>query len=467
MPVSSRKSRNEVPWFAIRKALSPRKRLFLTILSFVSPLLLWSAVSYLPFVWHPDVKLTLSADREGIMTVYTRGDHLSRGFFPTFIAGVEKDNAATLAARESGEELKAGRRKNLKTLRHISAWGLENGYITSDQTKDNQATFDLWARAANGDFGKKLTLSPKNIKIVKGNWTRLQKMPEPFNSRDLPSETFLKLLPQGKYSNPVYLPAPHEVVLAGWKDFTAGSTDEGELTMFDRLLHSIKIVFGGFFLAALIGVPIAVLCGTFDFFSRIFEPFIDFFRYLPAPAFSTLLVAVFLAHDAPKIALVFVGTFFQLVLVVANTTRQIDTSLIEASQTLGADNRNILFRVIVPGILPKLYNDLRILLGWAWTWLVIAELIGVKAGLTEFIETQGRWRNFDRVFPVIITIGLIGFFTDQLLGWLRVFLFKWTGDTPSGFSRLVASSVTAGPRWFQREVLDQRLDPLADRKNRK
>ncbi|MBK1878114.1 ABC transporter permease [Pelagicoccus mobilis] len=454
-------------WFAIGKPLSPRSRTVLTIFSFIIPLALWSAVSYLPFLWHPDIKLTISAEREGITTIYTRGDHLSREFFPQFEAGVQAENQAVFEARESGEELTPGRRKNLKTLRHISAWGLGNGYLTPNEAKDDKLIYQLWARAAGGDFGTSPKLSPENIKVVKDNWIRIQHIGDKFSSRALPNEALLKLVPQGKRSNPVYLPAPHEVVIAGYYDLFTEQRDPDDPSMWQRALHSMKIVFGGFLLAALVGVPLAVLCGTYDFFSRIFEPFIDFFRYLPAPAFSTLLVAIFLAHDAPKIALVFVGTFFQLVLVVANTTREIDRSLIEASQTLGADQRNILFRVVVPGILPQLYNDLRILLGWAWTWLVIAELIGVKSGLTEFIETQGRWRNFDRVFPVIFLIGFIGFFTDQILSWLRVFLFKWTGETPNAFSRLVASSVSAGPRWFQREVLDQRLDPLAERRNRK
>ncbi|MDQ8180565.1 ABC transporter permease [Pelagicoccus sp. SDUM812005] len=454
-------------WFAIGKPLPSRQRSILTLCSFLIPLAVWSAVSYLPFVWHPDIKLTISAEREGISTIYTRGDHLSKSFFPTFVAAVKAENAAVLAARAAGEPIAPGRRSNLKTLRHIAAWGIGNGYLTAEEAKNDDAIFQLWARAAKGDFGKQLPLSPDNIKVVKENWILIKDIELPLSSRDLPNEALLKLIPQGKSSNPVYLPAPHEVLLSGYQDFFTEQRDPDDPSMWQRALHSMKIVFGGFLLAAIVGVPIAILCGTFDFFSRIFEPFIDFFRYLPAPAFSTLLVAVFLAHDAPKIALVFVGTFFQLVLVVANTTREIDRSLIEASQTLGADRRNILLRVIVPGILPQLYNDLRILLGWAWTWLVIAELIGVKSGLTEFIETQGRWRNFDRVFPVIILIGFIGFFTDQILSWLRVFLFKWTGESPNAFSRVVASSVAAGPRWFQREVLDQRLDPLADRRNKK
>ena len=204
--------------------------------------------------------------------------------------------------------------------------------------------------------------------------------------------------------------------------------------MGQRYKRSLQVIFMGFFWACVVGIPIGILCGVFDFFSKLFEPFVDFFRYMPAPTFSTLLVAVVLAGDAPKIALVFIGTVFQLILVVSKTTRLLDPSLLEAAQTLGAKPRQMVTHVVIPGILPNLYNDLRILLGWAWTWLVIAELIGVKSGLTEFIETQGRFRNFDRVYPIIILIGVTGFVTDQILSWLHGIFFPWAGKT-SAFTR--------------------------------
>ena len=88
-------------------------------------------------------------------------------------------------------------------------------------------------------------------------------------------------------------------------------------------------------------------------FSRLTEPFVDFIRYMPAPAFGTLLVAILGTQEAPKVAMIFVGTFFQMVLVLANTTRQMDPALLEAAQTLGADNRRLLTRVVVPGVLPR------------------------------------------------------------------------------------------------------------------
>ena len=102
---------------------------------------------------------------------------------------------------------------------------------------------------------------------------------------------------------------------------------------------------------AIVGVPIGVLCGTFDSCSKFFEPVIDFISgYTPAPAFSGLCLAMFASDDGPKIAIIWIGTFFQMVLVVANTTRLMDIGLLEAAQTLGATRARLVTRVIIPGI---------------------------------------------------------------------------------------------------------------------
>jgi NitT/TauT family transport system permease protein len=113
------------------------------------------------------------------------------------------------------------------------------------------------------------------------------------------------------------------------------------------------------------------------------------------------------------------------VLIIANTTRRIDPSLLEAAQTLGASRRQLLFRVVVPGVITEIYTDMRVLLGWAWTYLIVAELIGVSSGITYFINQQAKYRNYDKVFASIILIGLIGLFTDILLAALGRRLFPW------------------------------------------
>jgi NitT/TauT family transport system permease protein len=146
---------------------------------------------------------------------------------------------------------------------------------------------------------------------------------------------------------------------------------------------------------------------------------------LPAPAFGALAVAILGIHEAPKIAIIFIGTFFQQVLVVSNTTRKLDPALLEAAQTLGAKNKSLLFRVVIPGILPDLYRDMRILLGWAWTYLIVAELIGTSSGITWFITQQARYKNFDNVFAAIMIIGIIGLTTDLILAYFGRRLFPW------------------------------------------
>ncbi len=232
-------------------------------------------------------------------------------------------------------------------------------------------------------------------------------------------------LPQGVPANPLYLPAPHEVATAFVTAFTAEPKRRSEKWLHESLWSSIQVIFWGFFLSSIIGIPLGILAGTFDFFSRLFEPFIEFFRYLPAPAFGALAVAVLGIYQAPKIAIIFIGTFFQQVLVVANTTRKLDPSLLEAGQTLGASNRSLVMRIVIPGILPDLYRDTRILLGWAWTYLIVAELIGTSSGITWFITQQARYKNFDNVFAAIIMIGLMGLMIDLLLAWLGRRLFPW------------------------------------------
>lgn len=232
-------------------------------------------------------------------------------------------------------------------------------------------------------------------------------------------------LPEGKPANPIYLPAPHEVATSFYTAFTTEPKRRSEKWLHESLWDSIQVIFIGFFISSIIGVPLGILAGTYDFFSRLFEPFIEFFRYLPAPAFGALAVAILGIHHAPKIAIIFIGTFFQQVLVVANTTRKLDPALLEAAQTLGAKNQSLLFRVVVPGILPDLYRDMRILLGWAWTYLIVAELIGTSSGITWFITQQARYKNFDNVYAAIMMIGIIGLTIDLLLAYAGRRLFPW------------------------------------------
>jgi NitT/TauT family transport system permease protein len=234
-----------------------------------------------------------------------------------------------------------------------------------------------------------------------------------------------KKLPEGKAANPIYFPAPNEVAKAFYTAFTTAPAQKEGLWLHESLWQSIQVIFWGFFISSLIGVPLGILCGTYSVVSRLFEPFIEFFRYLPAPAFGALMVAILGIYDGPKIAIIVIGTFFQQVLIISNTTRKLDYSLLEAAMTLGTNKLKLLWHVVIPGILPDLYRDLRILLGWAWTYLIVAELIGTSSGITLFITQQARYQHFENVYAAIFIIGFIGLGSDLILAWLGRRLFAW------------------------------------------
>jgi len=237
--------------------------------------------------------------------------------------------------------------------------------------------------------------------------------------------------PVGVRANPVFLPAPHEVARSVFTSFATPPRFDGEPWLHENLLHSMRVIFWGFLLSSLVGVPLGIACGAIPAFARLSEPFIEFFRYLPAPAFGALCVAVMGINDAPKIAIIFIGTFFQQVLVVSNTVRRVDPSLVEAAQTLGAKPFKLVMRVIVPASIADLYSDQRVLLGWAWTYLIVAELIGTSTGITYFINLQAKYRAYDNVMAAILLIGIVGVACDLVLAWIGKRLFPWRKDAVS------------------------------------
>ncbi|ACS41754.1 ABC transporter permease [Methylorubrum extorquens] len=314
--------RVRLSWVGAPRPLTRRRRVALTLLSFLLPLGLWAAVSYLPFLWHPLVEVT---------------------------------NPGDVAWMEPGMRVP-------------------------------RAAFSDEVAAAQGAG---------------------------------------MAVPEGRPANPVYLPAPHEVAVAFWTSLTAPPPQRDTIWLPASLWHSIQIIFWGFTLSSLVGVPLGILCGAQPTIARLTEPVIEFVRYLPAPAFGALMVAILGIYDGPKIAIIVIGTFFQQVLVIANTTRRVDPLLIEAALTMGSRNLRLIRRVIVPAVLPQIYRDQRILLGWAWTYLIVAELIGTSSGITFFITQQARYQHFDNVYAAILVIGLVGIATDIVLALLGRRLFPY------------------------------------------
>jgi NitT/TauT family transport system permease protein len=422
-------------WWVVRKELDSSQATILMVLSFVLPLIIWSIASYGPW-WKVAYQVNVSAESPKLQSIYSVGDSLTPSVWKEFSAAIAKDNEEILAARKSGQPMLSSSRQNKKILRQLHPIATVNGWLTREQELADEDIRKTWMDLAEGKLkSNKEALSAENLKIVKANAEILEKA-----GTEWPTESLLKLLPQAKekVAYPVYLVPPDVVATSFWKGLTATKPPAGEAgaerkTLLQRYAESWRTIVLGFILAISVAIPLGLLCGTYDFASKIAEPFVNFFSYMPAPAFGVVLMAIFGLDMGPKIMLVFLGTLPSAILMISKTTRSLDGSLVEAAQTLGANQRQLLTTVVIPGVLPSLYKDLRLLFGTAWTWLVIAELLGFKSGLAEIIDTHGRRFQFDIVYPAILLIGLSGFFMDQILAYLARYFFPWMDQPKKGF----------------------------------
>jgi NitT/TauT family transport system permease protein len=275
------------------------------------------------------------------------------------------------------------------------------------------------------DFVSRSTTSalPKIIRNHRTGWDVRGALPRPI-SLSLAVLGFLLpfiawwLLSHSARIDPVFLPTP-ELVL------------ERCINWFleDDLMSDIGIsmgrVFGGFLAAALLALPIGVMIGTWAPVRSFLGPLTDFSRYLPAVAFSPLIMLWVGIDESAKVSVIFVGTFFQMVLMLAEDISQVPNQPIEAARTMGATNGEIVKFVLIPAARPAMLDTLRQNMGLAWTYLVVAELVAASSGLGFSILRAQRFLQTDKIFAGILLIGLIGLLTDQAFRWLHRRSFGW------------------------------------------
>ncbi len=184
-------------------------------------------------------------------------------------------------------------------------------------------------------------------------------------------------------------------------------------------------VVGGFILATIVAVPLGILMGAFKPVEAFFEPFVSFARYLPASAFIPLLILWAGVGEAQKLLVIFIGSVFQIVLMVAVIVGSTRRELIEAAYTLGADSGGIVRRVMLPGAAPQIAETLRLVLGWAWTYVIVAELVGADSGIGHMIMDSQRLLDTGQMIFGIFTIGVIGLVSDFAFKWANQRLYPW------------------------------------------
>jgi NitT/TauT family transport system permease protein len=216
-----------------------------------------------------------------------------------------------------------------------------------------------------------------------------------------------------------FLAPPHQVLLAGWKLMKSG-------TLEGNIRASVTVIFSGFLLASVFAVPLGILMGSFRVVEAFIEPITGFMRYLPVSAMIPLLILWIGIGIEQKIAVIFLGTFFQQLILIADVSARVSKDLIDVSYTLGASRRQVVTRVLFPACMPGVMDNLRVTMGWAWTYLVVAELVAANSGLGYMILNAMRGLFTDVIILGIVTIGILGLITDQLFKLLRRWLLPWS-----------------------------------------
>lgn len=227
------------------------------------------------------------------------------------------------------------------------------------------------------------------------------------------------LLTYGGFTPPDFLATPGEVLAAAIHRIA-------NLSLFEHMASSLEVILSGFILASLLAVPIGILMGSFPAVQAVFEPITGFMRYIPVSALIPLLILWIGIGIEQKIMVIFLGTFFQQLILISDVSARVSKDLIDCAFTLGARRGQVVMRVLLPACMPGVMDNLRVTMGWAWTYLVVAELVAADSGLGYMILNAMRGLFTDVILLGVFTIGILGLITDFFFKWLRQRLLPWS-----------------------------------------
>ncbi len=219
-------------------------------------------------------------------------------------------------------------------------------------------------------------------------------------------------------NNPLFAPSPLQVWTA-WIDMF-----QHRNFLSDVGWSTFRIV-AGFLIAAIMAVPIGLLMGSFEVVRSFFQPPVNFIRYMPASAFIPLLILLIGLDENEKLIIIWIGVFFQLTLMVMDIAHRVPDEMLNVAYTLGASRWKVFYKVFLPATFPEVVDALRITMGWAWTYLIVAEIVAAERGIGAFILISERFLRSDRIIAAIITIGILGLITDTIFGLIHRWAFPY------------------------------------------
>lgn len=266
--------------------------------------------------------------------------------------------------------------------------------------------------------------------VVKKPGRLLRRLTEPFGSLPLGLSALIGVsvwagllalwagASYGGWVDPLFMPTPGRVI-----DAVVGFIADG--TLWINIWSSLEVVLLGFLSSSLLALPLGLIIGSYPIARAATDPVVSFIRYLPVTSFVPLFILWIGIGLEQRVTVIFFGTFFAQLVMFAASARAVPRDLINAAYTLGTRRRDVVWQIVLPAALPGVIDALRVTVGWAWTYLVVAELVAANTGLGYAILKAQRFLQTDRIFVGIIVIGVIGLATDQFLRWVHRKLYPW------------------------------------------
>lgn len=218
--------------------------------------------------------------------------------------------------------------------------------------------------------------------------------------------------------NPLFTSSPSRIVAAAFEMFADGS-------IYGHLWVSAKEFFSGFALAIVIGVPLGILMGWYSRVNAVLEPFVSALYATPRIALLPLVVIWFGIGLASKVAIVFLGAIFPILVNTITGVRTIDADFIKVARSFGASDRQMFATVALPSSVPMLLTGLRLGLGHALVGIVVGEMYGATQGLGYLIAVAGARFQTDKVMVGIILIAGLGVALTELLRAIERRFERW------------------------------------------
>jgi len=221
------------------------------------------------------------------------------------------------------------------------------------------------------------------------------------------------------------IPSPFQII-AALKQLSFSGLPSG-YTLFAHCGYSLLRVLCGFVLAVVIAIPLGILIGWSKFLRELITPVIETLRPIPPLAWIPLAILWFGIGLKSATFIIFLGCVFPILLSTISGVLAVDSILIDAARTLGARERDLFVKVLIPAATPSIYTGVRIGMGIGWMTLVAAEFTGVKSGygLGYMVMTARDIQRPDMVIAGMITIGIVGYLLDSLLRYMESISLKW------------------------------------------